>query len=220
MPGSTRVTRPFTTLPTMLDSPRRSTRSSASEPFSRIATRVSPRDALIRISFCMGPGPGAGEPVAGASAGSVLGGPESWRGARRASGDRLSGFRTGEETLSIVADGVDPDSGDAVRRRSTRTGIARSILVSGRFSSGFFTTVSPSRRVSGSSTPPAHPLPQSSASGWSPAPSCARPRLGTVDKLEANHPASTRRAQGKIPATTPIPRGIARSPPRLAGLLG
>ena len=97
MPGSTRVTRPFTTLPTMLCSPRRSTRSSASEPFSRIATRVSPRDALIRISFCMGPGPEAGEPVAGSSRWSAPEGRAFWRGARVASGSRLSGFRAGRK---------------------------------------------------------------------------------------------------------------------------
>src|SRR5262245_25738881 len=53
MPGSTRSTRPFTTLPTTLRPLSRSMWSSTNCFFSRIATRVSPSVALIRISFCM-----------------------------------------------------------------------------------------------------------------------------------------------------------------------
>jgi hypothetical protein len=66
-------------------------------PF-RESPRGFARATLIRISFCMGPGPRAGEPVAGPRA--LFGpwrAPSGWRGALRASGNRLSGFRTGRK---------------------------------------------------------------------------------------------------------------------------
>ena len=159
MPGSTRVTRPFTTLPTMLCSPRRSTCSSASVPFSRIATRVSPRDALIRISFCIGLWPQSwrvrpreDERCSGHGARRCAGGVLTR--AERKSAQRLSGRA---ETLSRRPSRVVSDSRGADRRRSTRTG-------SSRFRSSverFDTTVPLSRQASGSSTPPARPQPWS-----------------------------------------------------------
>ena len=55
MPGSTRLTFPFTTLPTTLLSRSRSMCSSANCLSSSNATRVSPSSALMMISFCIVP---------------------------------------------------------------------------------------------------------------------------------------------------------------------
>ena len=55
MPGSTRLTLPLTTLPTTLLSRSRSMCSSANCLSSSNATRVSPRSALMMISFCIVP---------------------------------------------------------------------------------------------------------------------------------------------------------------------
>src|SRR5262245_39583904 len=111
MPGSTRSTRPFTTLPTTLLLLSRSMWSSTNCFFSRTATRVSPAVALITISFCM---PalrselGSRPPDGGAGSGGRCGSEEAQRDGCPGGRPELSTALFLEQLVNLRPCGPDP----------------------------------------------------------------------------------------------------------------